>query len=667
VLLYLATLRFGFVDWDDDRHLVRNPNLNPVSWSGLARVWREPYDRLYIPASYTVFAAEAWLSQRVSPNGELSPVVFHAGNVLMHTANVLLVFYLLHRLVESDTAAMLGALLFAVHPLQVESVAWVSETRGLLATLLSLAALHGYISFITNSPAFKARAYTLATFAFILALLAKPSAVAVPLMTLSLDRFWFGRSWSVVLRSLAPWLTLAVVDAVGTSLLQSSDAPEYITPILERPLVAGDALAFYLGKLVAPVGLAFDYGRTPQVVLASWWGWLAWLVPAQIVVLLALVERRSRWLAVVGFTLAALLPNLGLVPFLFQQTSTVADRYMYLPMVGVALGVAVAIDALRSAANFAAAAVAVVGVAIGVCAAITHQQCEVWRDSESLFAHGLKLNPASVIAHYNLAAYLQRQGRVYEADAEYRKAIELNPKYAWAHKGLGTLLAEQGRFAEAIRSYREAIRLRPNDADAHTNLANALATQGDLAGALREYETAVSLDTQSSIAHMNYGESLIDADRIPQGLEHLAKAVTLSPRSAEAHLKLGVALARLGQTTEARDAFREVIRWNPRMPEGHLNLGLTFLQTGDPAAAEREIDEAIKLAPNHADANFYKGSLLADRGENDRAAAHLRKALRMGSRNPQLISLARERLKSIDPTGAEVKTGAKSSPSNETP
>src|SRR3569833_3868247 len=168
VALYVPTVKFGFVDWDDDRHLVHNPSLNPVSWSGVAQVWRDPYDRLYIPVSYTVFAAEAWLSQRVAP-GELSPVVFHVGNVLLHTANVLLVFYLLRRLVESDITALLGALLFAVHPLQVESVAWVCETRGLLATLLSLAALHGYISFITDQPAYKARAYALATLAFVLA------------------------------------------------------------------------------------------------------------------------------------------------------------------------------------------------------------------------------------------------------------------------------------------------------------------------------------------------------------------------------------------------------------------------------------------------------------------------------------------------------------------
>ncbi|HEX3869759.1 MAG TPA: tetratricopeptide repeat protein [Pirellulales bacterium] len=642
--IYGRTLHDSFLTWDDDRHIVDNPAVSSPSWSAVASIWRSAYDHLYIPLSYTFFAAEAWISERCF--GGLRPEVFHATSVALHAANVILVFLLLRRLVKSELAALVGAALFAVHPLQVESVAWISETRGLLAAFFSLIALNLYVRFLERRNlvllplgeggrrsdegalfagkrvASDAAKYLIATVAFVLALLSKPTAAAVPLMALVLDRIWYRPSLRIALKSLAPWLLAAAAIIVVSTTQQSSASLEYTPGVASRLLIAGDALAFYLGKLVVPLNLGFDYGHRPQMVLSHAWGYLAWLVPFQIVLVLLVVQPRREWFAAAALTFVALLPNLGFIPFIFQDISTVADRYMYLPMLGVALAAALAIEALHSTLVLAVAC-----LALGGLGALSAAQCAVWQDNASLYTHGLVVNPASFVARYNLGLVLQEDGLRDAAKAQYELALELKPTYAWAANALGVLSASAGRTTEAIENYRRALASDPKLAEVHVNLANALLQAGQVPAAFNEYHEALELAPRSTNAHCSFGEALVDMGRTAEGLEHLRKAVEINPRFVEARMKLGLVLAAQRQYAAAADEFRAALAVKPQLPEALVNLGSIAWQLNRFDEAERDYDEALAIDPSHADALFNKGCVLMERGQIKSGLSYFRRAL----------------------------------------
>ena len=315
---------FGFVSWDDELHVTENPWLHPVTPAHVWHFWRMSYQGLYIPLSYTVYALLALLARDPTTQA-LNPHVFHVANLILHLANVLLVFALLKQSVPNIWAASAGALLFGVHPLQGESVAWVSELRGLLSGMFALLALGQYLEF-AESRAWGC--FAVATAAFGLALLAKPSAVAVPLLALALTIWGLGLPWKRCVPPLALWAAMALGCVLANRTVQSV-SPQLFLPLWQRFFVAGDALAFYLAHLAWPARLGIDYGRSPFVVLAHPWGYWTWLVPALLGACLWAGRRRWPLLLTSGaLFLLALLPTLGLVPFAFQLASTVADRYV---------------------------------------------------------------------------------------------------------------------------------------------------------------------------------------------------------------------------------------------------------------------------------------------------------------------------------------------------
>jgi len=341
-------VRHDFVVWDDDLHVYANPYLNPVTWAHIATFWHGPYEHLYIPLTYTVWAAVAWMTQIGYPD-VMPAEPFHRLNLLLHIGSVLVVYRLGLLLLKQQAvphyqtvlAATLGALVFGLHPLQVEAVAWVSGLRDLLCGWWAVLALWQYLAFVQSKPGGKRVVhYCLATGAFACALLSKPTAVVVPVMAALLAIGGLGQCWPQTLRALGGWLLVALGWSIWTKNQQPDVALTFVAALWSRPLIALDAIAFYLSKLVWPVNLVPDYGRTPQLVLERGRGLIAAIVPLGIGALLWhwRLQCQGVWLAG-GVFLAGLAPMLGLVPFMFQAYSTVADRYVYLAMVGVALGV----------------------------------------------------------------------------------------------------------------------------------------------------------------------------------------------------------------------------------------------------------------------------------------------------------------------------------------
>ncbi|MGH7214840.1 MAG: tetratricopeptide repeat protein [Tepidisphaeraceae bacterium] len=543
LLVVLVFVTFGriatheFLSWDDEFTLVTNPRLNPPTWSHLAWYWHNPEYGLYMPLTYTVWAGLAAIGQTYDPQlgkDALNPYIFHLASIGLHMLSTLVVFATLRRLIRSDWPAAAGAALFAVHPVQVESVAWASGMKDLLCGLGVLTAVWQYIASAqasagmdhpshsnalepspgggggateSNAPARPRLHYALATLAFVAAMLCKPAAVVAPAIALVIDLMLLRRP----LRRIAPpiwlWIALALPIMWVAKLVQPGIGIATV-PAWARPLVAADALAFYLYKLVWPVNLALDYARLPTVALSKGWVYFTWVVPAVVAAAAWLVRRRAPQLVASALIfVAGVAPVLGFTPFLFQYYSTVADHYLYMSMLGVALAAAWAARELsiRNPGRWAGVigAGAIVIVALSVRSIV---QAGAWRDDLTAFGHGLKISPDSLAANTNLGVVHMRRQEWAQAERLFRRAIELRPEYSRAHDNLAKAMLAQGRVAEALVEIEETIRrneqmppgLRGNTYIVRILLGRYYLSRGRPADALAQFEVARSLEKTES-------------------------------------------------------------------------------------------------------------------------------------------------------------------------
>jgi tetratricopeptide (TPR) repeat protein len=447
--VFAPALRAGFVEWDDPVLISRNPHLFPPLVSGLLWHWTHAHQGMYIPLVYTVW----WGLIRLA--GGAYPPLFHAANLLLHIGSVCLVYRILRRLVAGQWPAVAGAVLFAIHPLQVEAVAWATGMKDVLSGFLALAALDAYLCFAQTRVRLT---YAAATALYFLALLAKPATAALPLIAWALQ---FAQGKSAARRAwafLAPWAIAAAAVLLVAARVQP---PPEVAPVSSggRVLVAADALAFYLWKLVWPAALCMNYGRIPEVVLAPRFGGLAlgqitWIVPV-LMALAAAATRDRKWIAAALIFGLAPLPVLGLHPFEFQNFSTVADRYVYLAMLGPALALSLIIEKV-SAARVPAVCV------LGVLCALSFVQAGRWRDTEALYRQAVAVNPDNFRAHHNLGLALAERGDVIGAMAEYQAVIALHPQVAPEYRYVDDARAALGDFPAAVDYAGRLIALQPS-------------------------------------------------------------------------------------------------------------------------------------------------------------------------------------------------------------
>lgn len=610
VVTYGRVCRHEWLDWDDRFNVVDNAHVNPPSWTGVAALWSEPYGRLYVPVAYSFFTLETALATGASAdNGEfaLDPRVFHAGNLVLHMLCALVVFLLLKRLVSHTGAALIGALLFAVHPLQTEAVAWITETRGLLATLFGLVAVWQYLAFaervlpqsggesgdVTPRRRIGWVSYVVASIALVLALLSKPSAAAVPLVAGLLDVGLRRRSLSATVIALLPWLAVVGVIGYWTQTVQPESLLHQPVSFVMRPLVAVYSLAFYIFKLIWPFQLGPDYGLTPQAMFSSPAIYFVWLVPLTLIALIVWSRERRVWLTAMLLAVAAALPTLGLVSFAFQETSTVADRYFYFAMIGPALAVA-----WWLARRWNTATVAVCVTILVVLASGGFLQAGHWINDEALFAHALTVNPHSNVAHASLgyrrysdalarrrtgdeqeyreafeqavkhyqAAVttnpydfrtqnhlgwaMREQGRLDEAEEHYRAAIDAKPDFAAAHNNLGLLYAERRDWEQAARSFARALELEPEYVEAVNNLAQVHAERREYDDAVIGFRRAIELKEDYAAPHFNLADVLVERGHYDEAIGEYRRALAIAPGFADGQEKIDEAQrlrqARLG-------------------------------------------------------------------------------------------------------------------------
>lgn len=477
LIVFLPALRFPFFPfWDDDIHVHANPHLANLSWSSIGALWAGPWQQLYIPLTYTVWAGLAALSRWAGgfpvADGALNASWFHGANVLVHATAAVLAFVLLRRIVgkffpqtasgKIAAAAALGALVFALHPLQVEPVAWISGLRDVLGGCLGLAAL----VVLFGSERGSTTRWIAATILFVASLAAKPAGVALPLVAGVLAVMPFRWTWRRIARLLGPWLIIGAVWVVLTSSAQwAAELATGLVPVWMRPLVAGDALGFYLAKTLVPFGLAADYGRSPDMALASGLLWWMWLGPAALAAVLFFVKALRLYLVPFLVFAAALLPTLGLVPFNFQLVSTVADRYAYFALLGPALAV-VMIIVQASRGWLTALAAAWVAALVW----LTVQRLPLWSEDLKLFAATLETNPRSWKAMHNYASALDDRGRTAEGAELMREVIARRPDSAEAFNDLAVMMWKLGRRPEAAALMRQSVVIRATPGSAR-NLA----------------------------------------------------------------------------------------------------------------------------------------------------------------------------------------------------
>jgi tetratricopeptide (TPR) repeat protein len=638
VAVFWRTQDHGFV-WDDGVNVEKNAYLKPVTLSNVARFWRGPFENLYVPLTYTAWSAIAYFARVPAEDDreiKLNPRWFHAANVLIHTFSALAVLVLLQSVVGNDWGAGAGAMLFALHPVQVEPVAWITGLKDVLSGFLSVIAFWQYFVFAADGVSERPTAsqssgtipvqktltsgfvsrrslhYGLATVAFVLALLAKPAAVVVPLMAWVLDYCVARRSVKQSAISLAPWLLIALPFVIMTKSQQPDNLLTVITPLWERPLVAADALAFYLYKLFFPVWFGPGYARSPDTIFEEGWAYFTWIIPLGAAVAIWCLRRREPWsVAAAGLFIAGLLPVLGLVQFQFQNWSTVADRYLYLSMLGPALALAGLISQQWSKRKW----VVIPCIAALLSLAVkTAYQSEIWHNSETLWRYALDIGQDSAVVRSNLGATIVKS-KLEEAIYQLRRAVELAPAYADAYYNLGIALAEHGNFAEAVDQYRTVLKLKPNYPNVHHFLAIALVGSGQLDEATKHYRTALEIDPDNVTLHNNFGNLLADRGLLEEAIEQYREVVRINPNYAGAYFNLGLAFEDRGDLDEAARQYTKALQVDPHHANAHNNLAAILFRQGQRKQAIEHFREALRIRPDFPEARLGLSRLLGESGQ----------------------------------------------------
>jgi len=560
-LVFAQTLRHDFVNYDDEDYFYGNPHvLTGLNGSNLAWAFQTGYAGNWHPLTWLSLMLDAQLFG----HGAAGP---HLTNVLLHAANTVLLFLLLRRLTGAHWRSALVAALFGLHPLHVESVAWVSERKDVLSGLFFMLTLLAYTRFsqiVTNEkwrlardgPAFPSPVtrhaslfYGLALLFFALGLMSKPMLVTVPFVLLLLDWWPLGRLGPstfkrLILEKLPFFVLGGVVSAVTVFVQREEVVAIGKLSILSRAGNVAVAYGTYLEQMVCPMRLAAFYPYSTNGMLI-WKITLALVFLAGISVGVFMLRRRSPYL-LAGWLwyLGMLVPVIGFVQVGGQAH---ADRYTYLPLIGAFIMLTWAAADLFSDRRYPrqapGVAAFIVMAVLAVCASI---QTSYWRNSESLWTHTLACTSDNYVAHNDLGSALAREGRVVEATGHYQTALEINPHYAEAHNGFGILLAEEGQSAEAIQHFQRALEIKPDFAAAHNSLGNALADQGRYADAIEHYKRTVEIRPDYAEAHFNWGNVLATQGRYAEAIKHFQLALQIKPDDVKAQNSLNAALALQG-------------------------------------------------------------------------------------------------------------------------
>ena len=593
--IYAPVVRGDWL-WDDNSEITANLDLRGPG--ALWKIWLAPTSPDYFPLKTTVQWAQWQLW------GNRTTIGYHLISIGLHLLGAICLWRLLAKL--GVRLAWLGGLLFLVHPLAVESVAWIAELKNVLSLPPFLCALCAWVDYDEGRrPADYARSLTW----FFVALLCKSSVVMLPCILLLYAVYKYGRLRGSQLKETAPFFMLSAVFGAITVWFQHhraiASADLAASGFFGRLMDAGRAGAFYFFKALWPFQLSPIYPRwaSGSPAMGQFVPWILFGAGCAI-----LCWKRATWgrpvLLGLGFFLLNLAPVLGFIGMSYQQIAPVADHFAYVALAGMAGLAAAGVSALQSWLPVGRRFLALVGgLALAALLAFeSHGYARIFENQETLWAYTLSVNPQSWTAHNNLGTVLLRQEKWTAAADHLEAAIRLNPRYAIAHLNLGNALAKLGRPAEAGARYEEALRLEPDAAEAHYNYGNLLAEAGRPAEAILHYRAALRSSPPSVDVLYNLANALAQSGQSAEAMTHYAAALRLQPDAFGPHFNFGNLLAEAGRFSEAAAHFETAVRLAPTSAAAHYALADAWVQLGRVTEAILHYEETLRLEPANSDA-----------------------------------------------------------------
>ncbi len=630
------TAGFEFVNYDDKSYVYDNP----VVERGLTlkgAVWALTYGKIghWHPLTWLTHMADCQV-YGLWAGGH------HLTNVALHAAAAVLLFLALREMTGSLWRCAFVAAVFAIHPLRVESVAWIAERKDVLSGVLFMLTLWAYARYVRQPSRGR---YAAVALAYALGLLCKNMLVTLPFVLLLLD--WWplhrvtlngaggGKAGAArlveifggLVKEKIPLFLLSAGSCLATALVPEKVLDSDRVPFLERIGNAVVSYGIYLWQMVFPAGLAIPYLHPPHG-LPFWKIALAFVLLAAISIsVLACRNRRPYLLVGWLWYLGMLVPAIGFIQISYYAH---ADRYTYLPGIGLALAGTWAVGDWsigwqQRRVVLGGLMAAVIG-ALMVCAWI---QTRYWKNSETLWTHTFACTTGNYVAHYNLGLALDHKGRVDEAITHYQKALEINADNAEAHNNLGTALFEKGKVDEAIVHYQETLKIKPSYAEAHLNLGSALQLKGKMDEAITHYREALEINPDYAEAHNNLGNVLRQTGRVDEAITHFQRALGINPDDVKALNNLGTALQQKGRVDEAITQYQEALKIKPDSVEALNNLGSALRQKGRVDEAITQYQNALQINPGYVDALNNLGSALRQKGRVDEAISHYQEALKI--------------------------------------
>jgi protein O-mannosyl-transferase len=647
-IAYFPSINGRFV-FDDDVHLTENKFIKAAD--GPYKIWSTSESHDYWPITDTTY----WIEWRL---WGMHPAGYHVTNLILHVIGALLVWLILRRL--SIPGAFLAALIFALHPVNVESEAWIASRKNLMAMLFFLLSIFWYIkanmptasvgmaparsrgepwerektfsSFILHPSSFHFW-YWLSLAAFLLAMLSKGTVAILPVLLLGII-WWLRPLTRQDLLLSVPFFLIALALAAVIICFPSRGVvePFRTAGIIERLLGAGSVIWFYLYKALLPVDLAFIYPQWHIVTGNPLW-WLP--LSAALVVTAVLWRYRKGWsrpfLFAWGFFCVALLPVMGFTDVGFMKYSLVADRYQHIPLIGIIALASASWSAwhlhLRGSLRWLTPAVAV--AAVGILGFLSWRQSGLYHDAFTLYYAILDKNPNCWMAYNNLSTEYVEIGQPQEAIIHSRLALKLKSDNPEIRNNFGTALNKAGRPQEAVEQYRQAIRLNPDYTDAYNNLGNALIAVGRSQEAIEYCKQALLINPKSLEAHNNLGNAFQSIGQYQQATDYYKTAINLNPNFFQAYINLGSALNKTGRIPEAIENYEKALRINPDSFEAHNNLGNALQSIGQYRQAIEHYQTALGLNPNFAQVHVNMGNALAKSGRLSQAIVHYRRAMEL--------------------------------------
>ena len=689
VALYLPVVKMSFVSFDDPSYILRNPRIRDgLSWQNACWVFTHVQGSNWHPLTGLSHMLDCQL-YGLNPSGH------HLNNVFFHAANSVLLLLLLRSMTGALWRSAFVAALFALHPLHVESVAWVAERKDVLSMFFGLLSLWAYTRYAKGVSRIEGRgtgqrseirnpksernqkpeirnpksgvqgsrvpfaishlpspiSYLLALLFFALGLLSKPMLVTLPFILLLLD-YWPLERFEIknhpapsgtkiknllpLLAEKLPFFILSAASSVITAIAQGTTGAAWSLekfPLGSRMANALVSYLRYLGKTVWPTKLAVIYPLEPErpAMLV-----LVAALAVAVITLAVVWQRHERRYLLAGWAwyLGTLVPVIGLVQV---GNQAMADRYTYLPSIGLFIMLAWGAGELsagwaKRGAVLGAAAAAILGAG----ALITHTQLGYWQNSDTLFHRALAVTENNYVAYNNLGYYFADKGEWEKAKDCYRAALQINSTSQHAWNDLGAVLAAQNRYAEAITNYQNALKIAPGFAGAHNNLGNSLAKLGRIDEAIAHYSEALRLSPESAQAHQNLAAVLAEKGQLEEAMAHALAALRLDPRNGSIHCSFADVLSKAGKVEEAVKEYQRALELG--WPPARFAQGERLLELGRPEEAAAQFFEVLRIQPNDPDAHYHLALALTRQGNVKQALPHYRQGMSSFAEAPEALN-----------------------------